>query len=349
MDIRKDILVPPTTTILKVIEAIDAGSIQIALVIDAKNRLLGTVTYGDIRRGILKGISLNDPVVHVMKRNPITARSDESQENIFTLMKQRKIRQIPVVDSTGRVVGIEILDRLLQPQNEGSWVVLMAGGLGSRLRPLTDDCPKPLLKVGDRPLLETILENFTAQGFRRFFLAVNYKDDMVQGYFGDGSRWGIEIQYIREEQQLGTAGALGLMTVKPSEPLLVMNADLLTKVNFRQLLDFHKEHQAKATMCVREYTFQVPFGVVKIEKHQVASINEKPIQRFFVNAGIYVLEPEVLELISRNEALDMPSLFHKLVDRNETVAAFPIREYWLDIGRMEDLVKANGEIAEILK
>lgn len=340
-------LVAPEHTIREAIQTIDEGAIQIALVVDGENRLLGTVTDGDIRRGILKGVSLGDSVRCIMNSRPIIADADESREKILETMKQTRLHQIPVVDARGRLVSVEILDELLKVSNRENWVMLMAGGLGSRLRPLTDDCPKPLLKVGSKPLLEIILENFLEYGFRKFYLSVNYKAEMVKEYFGDGARWGADIRYVHEDRRLGTAGALSLLPEKPVLPLIVMNGDLLTKVNFQQLLDFHAEHGAKATMCVREYDLQVPYGVVRIENHRILSIDEKPVQRFFVNAGIYVLEPETLDCIPPSAYFDMPDLFLKLIEQKRETSVFPIREYWLDVGHMEDFARANGDFPEV--
>ncbi|WP_018132197.1 nucleotidyltransferase family protein [Effusibacillus pohliae] len=345
----KKISIYPSTPILKAIEIIDAGAMKIALVVDEGHRLLGTVTDGDIRRGILRGIGLDDPVETVMNPNPITARANEARQTVLAIMKLKRLHQIPIVDEQGRLVGIETLDDLLKGNCRDNWVVLMAGGLGSRLRPLTDLFPKPLLKVGSKPILETIMENFIEHGFRKFYLAVNYKAEMIEEYFGDGSRWGVEIHYVREEKRLGTAGALGLLPEKPDKPIVVMNGDLLTKVNFQQLLDFHMEHRAQATMCVREYDFQVPYGVVKVDKSRLVGIDEKPVQKFFVNAGIYVLEPEALDLIPQDEFFDMPTLFDKLIELNCETVVFPIREYWLDIGRKEDFERANGEFWEVFR
>lgn len=343
----KEIMISPSTAILKAIEIIDAGAMKIALVVDENNCLLGTVTDGDIRRGILRGVALDEEVQNVMNPNPITARSTETKETVLAIMKLKRLHQIPIIDGQGCVVGIEILDNLLKSNFRENWVMLMAGGLGTRLRPLTDDAPKPLLKVGSKPILETIMDNFIEYGFRKFYLSVNYKAEMIEEYFGDGSRWGVEIRYIHEDKRMGTAGALGLLSEKPTQPLVVMNGDLLTKVNFQQLLDFHIEHRAQATMCVREYDFQVPYGVVKVDKLKLIGIDEKPIHKFFVNAGIYVLDPAALDLIPKNEFFDMPSLYQKLMDLNCETVVFPIREYWMDIGRKDDFERANGEFWEV--
>ncbi len=339
----KKAVVRPDTTIRTTIEAIDSCGTQIAVVVDENNKLLGTVSDGDVRRAILKGILLENQVDQIMNPRPTTISSNESRESILALMRSRRFLQIPVVDNEGCLVAIEFLDELVQQTRRTNPVVLMAGGLGSRLQSLTADCPKPLLKVGSKPILETIIENFMEHGFYRFYISVNYKAEMIERYFGDGSRLGIEISYIRENERLGTAGALSLLPEGINEPLLVMNADLLTKVNFSHLLTFHSEHKPMATMCVREYEFQVPYGVVKVDKHRLLGIEEKPVQRFFVNAGIYALSPEVLKLIPANTFFDMPTLFEKIIQLHQETAVFLVNEYWMDIGQTDDFERANCE------
>lgn len=341
----KKSVVPPTASLRDTIRTIDAGAIQIAFVVDSDNRLLGTVTDGDIRRAILRGVSLDGEARLVMNPHPITAPSDMSRPAILEIMRHKLIHQIPVLDQAGRIVDVELLDNLLMREEPQNWVVLMAGGLGTRLRPLTEEVPKPMLKIANKPLLEIILENFIEQGFRKFYFSVNYKADMVQSHFADGSHWDAEIRYLREIERMGTAGPLSLLPENLTHPVIVMNADLLTKLNFRQLLDFHHEHRGAATMGVREYDFQVPYGVVRIDNTRIMAIDEKPVQRFFVNAGIYVLGPEALNLIPKETYFDMPELFNVMIGRNMETAVFPIREYWLDIGRLEDFQRANGEYA----
>lgn len=343
----KDVLINPDTTIMKAIKIIDEGSLQIALVVDAAKKLVGTVSDGDIRRAILKGILFDRPVSEIMFTEPTVASCHESREAILATMKAKKLRQIPLVDLAGGVVGMDSWDELLNIQERNNIVVLMAGGLGTRLGELTKDCPKPLLRVGNKPVLETILENCKEYAFKRFYISINYKADMVKEYFGDGSRWGVEINYLEENNRLGTAGALGLLPETPTMPVLVMNADVLTKVNFKHLMEFHDEHKSVATMCVREYEFQVPFGVVQLDSHRLKNILEKPIHQFFVNAGIYVLNPEAVSMVPKNEYFDMPALFDKLFEKQSETAAFPIREYWLDIGRKADYDRANGDYDEV--
>ena len=336
-------LLRPDESIRAAIRIIDSSTIQIALVVDASHRLLGTVTDGDVRRGILNGVSLDDKVERIMNTVPITRRVTDDRKVFFSKMRLKKIRQIPVIDDAGCLVGLDTEDEFLAPTEKDNFVVLMAGGLGTRLKPLTESCPKPMLRIGGRPILETILLNFIEFGFRRFFISVNYMSSVIKSHFGNGSDWGVEVNYINEDQRLGTAGALSLISEKTSNPIIVMNGDLMTKINFSQLLDFHSEHRAKATMCVREYDFQVPYGVVKIDRHNITAIEEKPVLRLFVNAGIYVLEPEILDIIPKNLFFDMPTLFDDLISSGHEAIAFPIREYWLDIGHMEDFERANME------
>lgn len=339
----KKVVIQSDATIRDTIKLIDESAIQIALVAGTDGRLLGTVTDGDVRRGILKGIALDEPVERIMNPNPTVMRGFEARDAVLAVMKNKGIHQIPIVDPDGLLLGLELIDEIVRGRERDNAVVLMAGGLGSRLRPLTDDCPKPLLKVGNKPILETIIENFMEYGFRRFYITINYKAEMIEKHFGDGSKWGVEINYIRESERMGTAGSLAAFSGKFGNAVFVMNGDLLTRVNFSQLLSFHLEHRAKATMCVREYDFQVPYGVVKIDKGSLIDIEEKPVHRFFVSAGIYVLEPEILELIPSGGYLDMPALFKLLLDKKMQAAVFPIREYWLDIGRQGDFDRANGE------
>jgi len=343
----KKTLISHKATIQKAIQAIDKNSIQFALVVDDNGRLVGTVTDGDIRRGILKNTAFDSSVQNVMNKKPIFVKENAGGVSILKTMQTKGIRQLPIVDCHGVVVGLEVLDNLVDRDNYDNYVVLMAGGLGSRLGSLTDSCPKPLLKIGNKPILENILEKFIDEGFHHFYISVNYKSEMIEKYFGNGENWGIEISYIRENKRLGTAGALSLLPGSFTKPLIVMNGDLLTKVNFKNLLDFHKEHKVKATMCVRDYHFQVPYGVVKTYKHKLIQIQEKPVHQFFVSAGIYVLEPDILRIVPRNKYFEMPNLFQKLIEQKKKVTAFPLREYWLDIGKMDDFVKAEDEFTRV--
>jgi dTDP-glucose pyrophosphorylase/CBS domain-containing protein len=334
-------LVRDDATIREAIRAIDESALQIALIVDTEQRLVGTVTDGDVRRGLLRGTALDAPVADIMNRDPIACPVALGRDAALTVMRGSDVKQVPLIDDSGRVVGLELIGDVIKRVERKNWVVLMAGGLGQRLRPLTEDCPKPMLPVGGTPILEIILKNFVRQGFDRFFLAVNYKAEMVRRHFGDGSRWGVTIDYLEERDKLGTAGALGLLPERPREPLLIMNGDLLTAINFGSMLEFHAEQQAMATMAVREHTVEVPFGVIDLADDYLAGLTEKPRYSWFINAGVYIVEPSVLDLVEPGLALDMPALFERVLKRNEKIAAFPVREYWRDIGRLEDLERAG--------
>jgi dTDP-glucose pyrophosphorylase len=335
------------STIKEALKIIDSGAIRIALVVDSDNKLLGTLSDGDIRRGLLKNLSLNDTIEDLYSKSPTIASVNDSNERIIQKAISKQVYQIPVVDDEGKLVDIVNLATLLNITKKRNRVILMAGGLGTRLRPLTQDIPKPLLKVGNKPILETIIKNFANFGFVNITISLNYKGEMIKDYFGDGSDFGVNIDYIEENMRLGTAGALSLIENKPNEAFFVMNADLLTDVNFSHLLDFHSFSNSDATMCVREYEYQVPYGVIEVEESNVTSIVEKPIQKFFVNAGIYVLSPKVFDYIPKNEFYDMPTLFNTFIEKEKKVISFPIHEYWLDIGRLEEYKKANEEYENI--
>ncbi len=331
------------STIRQALKIIDSGAMQIAIVVDQDDRLIGTLTDGDIRRGLLNNLTLDDPIESIVFTAPTVALLGDSKEEILKKALTKKLRQIPIVDQDYRVIEVQHIEELVRPHRKPNKVVLMVGGLGSRLRPLTETTPKPMLKVGNKPILQTIVEKFAEYGFVDIIMCVNYKSHIIQDYFGDGSAFGVTIEYILEEQRMGTAGALSLLSSVPEEPFFVMNGDLLTNVNFEHLLEYHTSQNALATMCVREYDFQVPYGVVNVEGSRILSIVEKPVHKFFVSAGIYMLSPDVLELIPKNAFYDMPTLFDALIARKKTAVSFPLREYWLDIGRIEEYERANNE------
>jgi dTDP-glucose pyrophosphorylase len=335
------------STIKEALTIIDSGAVKFAIVVDKDDKLLGTLTDGDIRRGILNGKTLDDKIEDIYFKKPTVVDVNTSKEEIINICTTKKMYQIPVVDKEGKVIDIAMLDELLKPQTLPNKVVLMVGGLGTRLRPLTDTTPKPLLKVGGKPIIETIMQSFANHGFKDFILSVNYKSEMFEEYFGDGSHFGYNIEYVHEEKRLGTAGALSLMRDKLDDDFFVMNGDLLTNVNFENLLKFHQEGDAEGTMCVREYDFQVPYGVVDVKDGKICSITEKPTHKFFVSAGIYMLSPKVLKHIPNDEFYDMPTLFEKLIETNDSAISFPLREYWLDIGRIEEFEKANDEYGDV--
>ena len=345
----EDIIVNEDTSLRDALNIIDKSSKQICLVLDNSQKLLGTISDGDIRRALLNNISLDEIIINVYFKNPTVANVNDSKETILNLCKINKIHQIPIVDNDNNIVGLEILDELIASENKVNKVILMVGGLGTRLRPLTENTPKPMLPVGDKPILQTIVEKFVSYGFVNIVMCIGYKSHIIQDFFEDGSRVGANIEYILENERMGTAGALSLLSQSqiPSEPFFVMNGDLLTNVNFEHFLNFHIQNNAKATMGVREYDFQVPYGVVNLEDGKIKSIIEKPAHSFFVSAGIYMLNSECINLMPKDEFYDMPTLFDKLIQMNENTISFPIREYWLDIGRMDEYEKANKEYHKV--
>lgn len=349
MNKLQNIVVSSANTIIETMKLIDQSTLQFSVVVDDENRILGTVTDGDIRRGILKGMPLESPISEVMNRNPIYEYEGKDKIYYKQIMEIKKLKQLPIVDDEKRLLYVVFSDELVEVSYKENTVILMAGGLGTRLRPLTNSTPKPMLHVGNKPILETIIESFKNHGFNNFILSVNYKKEQIKDYFQDGSNFGVHISYIDETKRLGTAGALSLLKDKPDHPFFVMNGDLLTNVNYEQLLEFHKDTDTLATMCVREYEYQIPYGVIETKGHKLTSIQEKPIHHSFVNAGIYVLDPEALSFVPKNTFFDMPDLFNCIIESQRAASVFPVREYWMDIGKMSDFEKANVDFMEVFE
>jgi len=340
-----NVLIKPDNTIRDALEIINRESLRVVLVVDAQQSLLGVVTDGDIRRGLLNNLSLTSEVTQVMNGSPLTADANTSRDDLIAVMESNDILSIPLLDS-GKVVGLETLHGMLSKPVYQNPVFLMAGGFGTRLRPLTDTCPKPMLSIGNKPILETVIRSFIKAGFVNFYISTHYMPEQIEQHFGDGSDLGVNITYVYEESPLGTGGALGLLPkdLPQDLPLIMMNGDVLTKVDFQRLLNFHIENQADATMCVREYDYQIPYGVINGEGNKITSMVEKPIQRFFVNAGIYVVSPRVIQSVPENHHIDMPTLLEEHMVERENILMFPIHEYWLDIGRMDDFNRAQADI-----
>lgn len=328
--------------LIQVIERLDAVRHKLILVVDQEGRLLGTVTDGDVRRGLMRRLSMEASVTEVMNASPLALAVDAIDAVASRLLQEKGVALAPVIDAERRVIGL-YPDAPAPAPVRNNLVVIMAGGRGVRLAPLTHTCPKPMLKVGGRPLLETIIERLRAQGFRRFRLAVNYLAEIIEDHFGDGSAFGVEIEYLRETEPLGTAGALSLLHERPTEPFLVMNGDVLTRMSFGDLLDFHQDHALLASVCVREHSFQSPHGVVETDGVFMTAIREKPTFRWHASAGVYCLSPDALAQAPSEGMFDMPDLLAALAIQPGRVGAFPIHEYWLDIGRPPDFEAAQGE------
>lgn len=335
-------LISPEAPLVEAVKIVDSGGGQIAIVVDADNRLLGVITDANIREALLLGRDFNSQCSIAMTGTPIALNVTSTFEDRLDVMRGRHISQLPLLDDAGRVVDVALLIEMVSPQTIPNPVMIMAGGLGSRLGHLTSNTPKPLLKVGSRPLLETILHQTIDQGFRKFYFSVNYKADMIMDYFGDGSRWGVQITYLRERERLGTAGSLSMLPKDLSQDIVVMNGDILTKVDFRRMFSVHALNRAIMTVGVKESTHTVPYGVVEIDgSSRITSFKEKPAHSYFINAGMYIVSPRALAHVPTEIYFDIPSLVEQLIANGEAITAFPIREYWLDIGMMKDYDQAN--------
>lgn len=331
---------------------IDANMRGIVLVVDEDRHLLGTVTDGDIRRAILRGMNLDDSVETLLKQKtgsryarPIAMPDGTEPSRLLRTMERRKVFQLPLVDEENRVVDLVTLNDLLGPSQQMPTAMIMAGGFGKRLWPLTQETPKPMLPVGDQPLMEHIIGQLREAGINHVNISTHFMREKIERYFGDGSRFGISIEYVTEEHPLGTAGALGLL--EPSgKPILVVNGDVLSRVNLRAMFVFHEEHHADLTVGVRKYEIEVPYGVVETEGTRIVKIAEKPVLRLFINAGIYLVSPSVLPLVPKGERFDMTDFIARLLKENRIVVSFPIIEYWMDIGQRSDYERAQRDFQE---
>lgn len=342
-------LVPPDAPLAVAVATMDDAALRIAIVVDAGGKLLGTLTDGDVRRALLRHLPMTTPVSDVMCRQPRFAEVGWTRERILRLLRESELIQVPVVDAAGKVVGLETIHGALERGRIDNPVFIMAGGFGTRLHPLTHNCPKPMLKVGDRPILQIILERLIGQGFHRFYFSTHFMAEVIQDHFGDGSDWGVSVQYVHESEPLGTGGALGLLPKDEIDlPLIMINGDLLTALDYLQLLKSHNSAGCLATVCVGYYEHQIPYGVVESEGGFLVSMVEKPTQRSFINAGIYALAPELVRDVPALTRMDMPSLLERLRLSGHRVSIFPIHEYWLDIGRLEDFNRAQTDVERIL-
>jgi dTDP-glucose pyrophosphorylase len=335
-------LLPATATLQEAIRNLDQSALQIILVVAEDELLLGTLTDGDIRRGLLRGLDLSCAIESLMTREPLVVPEGLPPKAVAQLMQVNKIHQLPVVDRRRRVVGLHVWHELQATSRRPNLMVIMAGGLGTRLRPHTEACPKPLLPVNGKPMMEHIIERAKAEGFQRFVIAINYLGQMIEQHCGDGGRWQVEIEYLHEKSPLGTAGAITLLDPRPELPFLVSNGDVLTDIRYSELLDFHCRHGGTATMAVRQHEWQHPFGVVRTNGIEIVGFDEKPVARSHINAGIYVLEPSCLDALGVGEHCDMPALFARLQDRGARTIAYPMHEPWLDVGREDDLERADS-------
>jgi dTDP-glucose pyrophosphorylase len=338
---RKAIL-PTSATIEHAVRNLNEVAIKIAIVVNDAGVLEGTISDGDIRRGLLRGLDLNSPIASVVRHNAFVVRPEMGRDLVMQLMQANKIQQIPVVDDQHRVVGLHLWDEVTTPPSRSNLMVIMAGGMGTRLRPHTENCPKPLIPVAGKPMLEHIIDRAKLEGFKHFVLAIHYLGNMIESHFGNGEGLGVQIDYLREKSPLGTAGALGLLNPTPSLPFVVTNGDVITDIRYSGLLDFHSRHAAVATMAVRLHEWQHPFGVVQTQGVEIVGFEEKPIARSHINAGVYALDPLALQLLGADLHCDMPALFESLKAHGKRTVAYPMHEPWLDIGRPDDLIFAQA-------
>ena len=328
----------------KLIKCLDDSTLQIALVVSSDGLLEGTVTDGDVRRALLRGGNMRTPVEKIMSRKSLVVPPDLNREAVLHLMRVNKIHQIPVVDGTRRLVGLHVWNEVAEARKHANLFVVMAGGRGTRLRPHTENCPKPMLEVAGKPMLEHILTKARDEGFERFVFAIHYLGYMVEEYFQDGSRWEVSIEYLREPEPRGTAGALALLGASPAEALLVTNGDVLLEASYASMLDYHHSHAADATMAVRIHEWSHPYGVVRTSGLEITGFEEKPVQRTQINAGVYVLDPDVLRHVPAESYCDMPTLFDSLKPNGMRAIVYPLHEPWLDVGRLPDLEQARSSI-----
>lgn len=344
----ESIMLDETTTIRQAMEAIGRGAVEIALVSDAERHLFGTVSDGDIRRALLAGARLDDALGPHVARDPHVVRESTTRAEVLDLMRARTLSQIPVLDDEGRVVGLHVLNEVLGAVERPNWAVIMAGGKGTRLGDLTRSIPKPMLPVAGRPILERLVLHLVGSGIRRVLLSINYLGEMIEEHFGDGSDFGCRIDYLREEPQkpLGTAGSLALirdLEDAVEDPIIVMNGDLITDFSVHSMLTAHRRAQAKATVAVRQYSHEVPFGVIDEEDGKLLRLVEKPAVRWQINAGIYCLEPAVLDRVRREEVQQLPELIEDCLERGEHVCVWQSDDEWQDIGRPAELRRARGQ------
>ena len=342
----QEILVNVNSNAINAIEAINKSNAYIALIVDEEMKLIGTITDGDIRRGLLNGETLDSNVKHFMNKNFFSFKEGElSKEKVKNAFK-RGITQMPILDSNGKVKELlqkeEILKRC---KSTISSVVIMAGGKGKRLLPHTSNCPKPMIAINGKPMLEIIIEKCINYGFDNFYISVNYLKEQIINYFGDGKKWGVKIDYLYEEKPLGTAGSLALIPDNDNidNSILVLNGDVITNLDLALLTEFHEKHNADMTIAAKHSSYTIPYGVINTSGLELEKIVEKPTYNFLVSAGIYIVKPFILKYIKKNTFFDMPDLVSVIKEKNSKVITFPIHEYWLDVGRPETLDKASKE------
>jgi dTDP-glucose pyrophosphorylase len=343
----KKALLHPSALIKDAIQVLSEASLRIVLIVDENLTLIGTITDGDIRRGLLKGLAIDSVISDVINQKPIVVPQGFPRAEVLRIMGANKLFQIPVVGEDRRLVDLHLWDELSSPTSRDNTILIMAGGKGTRLLPKTEKTPKPMLRLGGKPILEHIIERAKSEGFSRFILAIHHLGEVIEEYFGDGKSLGVKISYVKEKTPLGTAGALSLIEPKPSEPIIVTNGDVLTDFRYGDLLDFHVQNNANATMAVQVNETKIPYGVVQTKGVLITGFEEKPTQAFLINAGVYVIEPACLVFLKKGRETNMPDLFETLIGHNLSTLAYLIHESWIDIGGHEEFTTAAKKLSTL--
>jgi dTDP-glucose pyrophosphorylase len=340
----KKYCITPDATLIECMRIIDITGAGIALAVDNEFRLIGTISDGDIRKALLKNYSLDSPASPHINQNCFRVLPTVPRVEVLDIMQARRFEQVPIVDEQGKVIGLHLLHDILRNVSRPNWAVVMAGGQGIRLRPLTENIPKPMIRVAGRPILERIILHLVSYGIQRIFIAVNHLSEVIEGYFEDGSRYGATIEYLHEIEPLGSGGAVSLLPEIPEHPLLLMNGDLIVDISLSDMIEFHTQNHFFATMAVYSYFHQVPYGCVEIKNNRLASLEEKPVLEKIVNGGIYVLSPQAVSAIPMNTNFPITALFEKALKKNLVCGTFQIEKEWLDIGSHRQLRQARGEL-----
>ena len=333
----KKLIQKDTSNIRSVVELLNKNEIKIIFIINSKNKLIGTISDGDLRRGLLKGLTFSDKAQNLMEKNYHFVYSNVEEEKANEILNTNQINYLPILNRKKELVGIHKLDIFEKKINESNPIVIMAGGFGKRLMPITKTLPKSMVRIGEKPLLETIILKAKEEGFRKIYISVYYKAKVIEKYFGNGEKFGVNIEYIREKKPLGTIGSLSLIKNKFSSDFIVINCDILTDINLKNIIQYHKKTKSALTVAYKKYELQNPYGVLKIKGHRIKSFSEKPVIESNINAGIYAFSNKVLKLIKSNSYFDFPELLEILFSKNEKVTGFPIYESWIDVGNKNDL------------
>jgi len=327
--------------LIDAMRSLERSSLEIALIMDDSGRLIGTMTDGDIRRALLKGATIEAPLAPYIQRHFVSVRPETARADVLELMQARSLNQIPILEQDGKLGGLHLLREMIGSIEQPNWAVIMAGGKGTRLRPFTDDLPKPMLPVAGRPILERLVLHLVGHGIRRIFLSINYLGHVIENHFGDGQKFGCQIEYLRESHPLGTGGPLSLLPGMPSHPLIVLNGDLVTMVNFGAMIEFHDRGRHAATLGVREYSHVVPFGCLELKDARIVRFEEKPILTRLINTGLYVLDPVLITRVPREQEFPITNLFEECILRGDSLGAYEIEDDWIDVGQREQLQLAR--------